>query len=158
MAMPERAPHRLQPAADVSRADRNASLDAVLVLEDALSEPTPGREIDWLQSVHDAVDALAGALDAQASGDAEPSSLLSEIAQEEPRLRSRIERLRREHQDLRDAVASLRQQIEHHPDAGIDVADIRERLAAIARRVRQHRAREADLVYEAINFNLGVGD
>lgn len=158
MAMTESAKHRLQPAADLLRADRNASLDAVLTLEDALAEPTPGREVDWLQGVHDAVDALAVALDAQASGDAETSSLLSEIADEEPRLRPRIERLRREHQDLRDAVASLRLQIDHHPDAVVEVADIRERLAAIARRMRQHRAREADLVYEAININLGAGD
>jgi hemerythrin-like domain-containing protein len=156
--MTERVQHRLQPAADSSRADRDASLDAVLALEEALAEPTPGREVEWLRGVHDTVDALAGALDVQASGDAEAASLLSEIADEEPRLRPRIERLRREHQDLRDAVASLRQQIDHHPDAGVDVADIRERLAAIARRMRQHRAREADLVYEAVNINLGAGD
>jgi hypothetical protein len=158
MTMAQGAPHRLQPAADLSRADRDASLDAVLVLEDALAEPTPGREVEWLRGVHDARDALAGALDAQASSDAETSSLLSEIASQEPRLRPRIDRLRHEHQDLRDAAASLRQQIDHHPDAGIDVADIRDRLAAIARRMRQHRAREADLVYEAVNINLGGGD
>lgn len=156
--MAEGAPHRLQSAADLSRADRNASLDAVLAVEDALAEPTPGREVDWLQRVHDALDALAGALDAQAGGDAKASSLLSEIADDEPRLRPRIQRLRQEHQDLRAAAASLRQQIDHHPDAGVDVADIRDRLAALARRIRQHRAREADLVYEAVNINLGIGD
>src|SRR5581483_9504079 len=41
---------------------------------------------------------------------------------------------------------------------GRDPADIRDRLATVARRVRQPRSREADLIYEAVHINLGVGD
>jgi hypothetical protein len=150
--------HRLQPAADTSRADREASLDALRALEDALSAPTPRREDAWLGDVVAALDTMATALDTQASGDAETASLLSEIAADEPRLQPRIERLRHEHQDLRDVVASLRTQIAPTSGLDIDTADIRDRLAAVARRFRHHRAREADLIYEAVNINLGVGD
>lgn len=148
----------LHPAAAASQADRDASLDALGILEDALSAPTPGREDRWLTIVVRALDDLTAALDTQAGGDAEASSLLSELAAEEPRLQPRIERLRQEHRDLRDAAASMRQQIEPATGLPIDTADVRDRLAAIARRLRQHRAREADLIYEAVNINLGVGD
>lgn len=153
-----RASQRLAAAAEVSRADRDSSLDALHTLEGALSSPTPGREGRWLSAVIDALDALGDAVETQASGDAAPDSLLSEIATDQPRLAQRIERLRDEHRDLRDAVRSLRGQIHPHADLPIDAGDIRERLASAARRFRQHRAREADLIYEAINLSLGAGD
>jgi hypothetical protein len=154
----EQQPHRLQPAADTSRADREASLDALHALEEALSAPAPGREAGWLAAVIQALDLLTEALDAQAGGDAEPASLLSEIATDEPRLVPRIQRLRDEHRDLRDSVRSLRAQIEPDDHVAVDVADVRDRLAAVARRFRQHRSREADLIYEALNISLGAGD
>jgi hemerythrin HHE cation binding domain-containing protein len=150
--------HPLQPAADASRTDREASLDALRTLEAALSAPTPGREDAWLGTVVAALDALAEALDSQAIGDAETASLLSEVAGDHPRLLPRIERLRHEHRDLREVVASLRRQIVPASGLDVDTADIRDRLASVGRRLRQHRAREADLVYEAVNINLGVGD
>ena len=150
--------HNLEQAADVSRANRDASLDALRALEDALAAPAPGRQDRWLELVVDALDRLMGALDAQGGDDAETASLLSEIAVDEPRLKPRIDRLRQEHDDLRAAAASIRSQIAPADGVEVDPADIRDRLATVARRVRQHRAREADLIYEAVNINLGVGD
>lgn len=150
--------HRLQPAADASRVDRNVSHDALRTLEDALAAPAPGREGNWLARVHAALADLADALAAQAGRDSESASILSEIAAEEPRFRSRIEHLRREHDDLSASVTSLLTQISPDPDREPDTADIRDRLASVARRFRQHRAREADLIYEAVNINLGIGD
>lgn len=151
-------PHRLHPAAEASRHDRDTSRDALHTLEDALSEPAPGREAGWLARVNDALETLAQALDAQAGRDSESASILSEIATDEPRLSARVQRLRHEHQDLRDSVRSLQAQLSPQPAGDVDVADIRDRLAAVARRLRQHRAREADLIYEATSVNLGVGD
>lgn len=151
-------PHRLSAVADTSRMDRDSSRDALHVLEDALSEPASGREERWLTSVIEGLAALGSALDAQAGRDSDSSSVLSEIAADDPRFRPRIERLRAEHTDLRDSVKSLLSQMAPHPGLVIDAGDIRERLASVARRLRQHRAREADLIYEAININLGVGD
>lgn len=150
--------HPLQQAAQDSRADRNASLDALHAVEAALAAPAPGRDERWLVDVLDAIDALQAALDSQAAGDSETSSLLSEIATDQPRFVPRIERLRHEHANLRAALRSLRDQIAPASGVDIDAADIRDRLASVARRLRQHRAREADLIYEAINLNLGGGD
>ncbi len=148
------------PAA-TSRADRDTSLAALQALEDALAGPAPGRHRAWLQRVVAALDALDTALDTQGSTDGEANSLMSEIARNEPRLVGRIDRLRQEYHDIRVALHSLRDQITPDPchDPGeVDVSDIRERLSAIARRYRQHRSREADLVYEAVTLDLGGGD
>jgi hypothetical protein len=97
-------------------------------------------------------------LHSQAANDQDTSSLLTEIRRDDPRLGPRVDRLRAEQADLRIAITSLRDQLA--PDAAIpvDTADIRDRLAALARRLRAQRAREADLVYEAVNIDLGVSD
>jgi hypothetical protein len=40
----------------------------------------------------------------------------------------------------------------------VEVGEIRDRAVELARRLRHHRAQEADLIYEAVNINLGTGD
>ena len=151
--------HPLQAAAQTSRTDRNSSLDALHVLEAALYEPAPAREQSWIEAARSALETLREALDTQASGDSEEASLLSEIANEEPRLLPRIDRLRRQHQALRDSVRAALDELAAQADDGhIDIADVRDRVAEIARRLRHHRAQESDLIYEAVNINLGTGD
>jgi hypothetical protein len=148
---------RVDRAAELSREARQASLHALQVLEYALSAPAPRRERTWLHRVTVALDALATALDKQMHAEDESLSLLSEIALCEPKYTTQIHRLRQEQADLAIAVASLREQIEPNPELHIDTADVRDRLAAVARRYRQHRARESDLIYEAVGIELDVG-
>lgn len=152
-----------RPSAAASRADRDTSLAALQALEEALAGPAPGRSGPWLQRVMSALDALVTSLSIQGATDGESTSIMSEIARNEPRLVPRIERLRQEYNDIGVALRSLRDQIAPSSSAGeqgrpeIDVADIRDRLSAVARRYRQHRSREADLVYEATHVDLGLG-
>ena len=152
-------------AAARSRSGRQASHDTLTILEAALSAPTPNRQTEWRDEVVAALDAFIVAIDEQARADQADTSLLSEIANDQPRLRPRILRLHAEHRDRRDTASSLRAQIAggagaHSEDAAeaVDTADIRDRLAALALQYRRHRARETDLVYEAINLDLGAGD
>ncbi len=145
--------------AEVSTAHRNTSRDMVQALEEALAAPSPGREAQWLRSTVTALGAVADALTEQSRSDQGPDSLLAKIQADEPRLAPRIARLHAEHDDIRDAIRSLQRLLE--PTTGTeapDVVDVRERLAAIAHRFRRHRARETDLVYEAVNVDLGGGD
>jgi len=148
---------RVDRAAELSREARQASLHALHVLEYALSAPAPRRERTWLHRVTVALDALAAALDKQMRAEDESLGLLSEIALCEPKFTAQIHRLRQEQADLAIAVASLREQIEPTPELRIDTADVRDRLATVARRYRQHRARESDLIYEAIGIELDEG-
>lgn len=148
----------LDPAVKLSRARRFDTLEALHALEDALDAPTPRRERTWLHRVLSTLDVLSGMLDAQAHRDQDSPSLLTEIRRDEPRLGPRVDRLRTEQADLRIAITSLRDQLAPDAAVPVDTADIRDRLAALARRLRAQRAREADLVYEAVNIDLGAGD
>ena len=148
---------RVDRAAELARDARQASLHALHVLEYALSAPVPRRERTWLHRVTIALEALAVALDRQIHAEDVSLGLLSEIALCEPQYATQIQRLRQEQIDLAIAVASLREQIEPNPELPIDTADVRDRLASLARRYRQHRARESDLIYEAVGLELDVG-
>ena len=137
------------------RSERHVALHALHVLEYALNAPSPRRQRTWLHRVTIAVDALKRALDAQLHlHDDDSVNLLAELALSDPGYAIRIQRLRQELLDLTVAVASLREQIEPDPAIAIDPSDIRDRLATITRRFRQHQARESDLVYEATGIEL----
>jgi hypothetical protein len=140
-------------AADV-RAERQAALRALHVLEYALAAPAPRRHRTWLHRVTVAVDALLVALRVQVPKADQPVRLLDEIALCHPTYLPRIQRLQQELMDLTIAVASLREHIEPGPAIEIDPTDIRDRLSAVTARFREHQAREADLVYEAIGWEL----
>ena len=141
--------------ASTVRSARRNSLHAMHVLEYALCAPAPRRHRTWLHRVTAAVDALRVALDVQLQIQEEGSiDFLAALAKSEPDYATRIQRLKQELLDLKVAAASLREQIEPDPAISIDPADVRDRLATIAHRFRQHQAREADLVYEATGIEL----
>lgn len=151
---------RFHEPAEESRKGRAASQAALGALERALAAPTPGREREWLEAVIDTLSTFIRALDDQARSDLGDQSLLAEIGRTHPRFAPRIRGLHHEHSDLRAAAGSLQTQAAFAADdtgQEIDIADFRERLAAIARRYRQHRARETDLVYEATSVDLTDG-
>lgn len=142
-------------AADV-RAQRRSALRALHVLEYALEAPAPRRHRTWLHRVTLAVDALHAALHEQLPVDATSESigLLDEIALSHPGYIPRIRHLQEERRDLDIAVASLREHLELDSTIEIDPDNIRDRLATLTRRFREHRARETDLVYETIGRDV----
>ena len=148
-----------QEAIATNRTDRKRSLDALHALEFCAATAAPGRETDWLARVRAALEALEDALGEQEQNSAVSDSTLSDIEQEEPRLRNRVIQLRRRHRDLHLRVGELRSQLDD-PTAseGIDFADIRRRLERLAAELRYQQAREADIVYEAYTVDLGAGD
>jgi hypothetical protein len=133
---------------------RQAALRALHVLEYALAAPTPRRQRTWLHRVTVAVEALHTALRAQLPKADDPIRLLDEIALCHPSYLPQIEQLQQELLDLTIAVASLREQIEPDPTIQINPTDIRDRLSTLTKQFREHQAREADLVYEAIEHEL----
>jgi hemerythrin-like domain-containing protein len=148
---------RLVSAADTARAERAAAMHALHVLEYALAAPAPRRHRTWLHRVIDAVEALSIALETHHDNE-RSLDLLEEVALCHPHHAAQVQRLRREHLDLRIATAALREQIEPDPEIPIDPNDVRNRLAALAERYRQHRAREADLLYTATGIEIDEQD
>ena len=136
------------------RAEREAALRALHVLEYALAAPAPRRQRTWLHRVTVALDALHAALVGQIPKSDGSIRLLDEIALYDPRCLPEIQQLQQELLNLTIAVASLRERVEPDPTIETDPTDIRERLSVVTKLFRQHQAREADLVYETTGLEL----
>jgi len=145
-------------AYDASRSDRRRSLDAMHVLETAAGGAAPGREQAWHAEVLEAIRQLAASLSYQERSYDDPANLLAEIAQEHPRLRTWVRQLRRQWHELAATAESLVERLDQADEAAWNFADIREQLRWLITALHHHRAREADLVFEALNVDLGIGD
>jgi hypothetical protein len=137
-----------------SRSDRDRTLLAIHRLESALAMAT-GAE-GWLGRVLEDLDALETALSDELCEANRPDALLSMIAGENPRrFGSRVRHLREQHDDIIRQVASLRRQLAQEDEHGIDPGDLRHRVGWVIRALHHQRARETDLVYDAVERDLG---
>jgi hypothetical protein len=78
------------------------------------------------------------------------------VARTQPWLRNRVRSLRLQYRQLRQSLASLRDEVESHPESGLDYADLRQRLGWVLTGLRHQRARESDLIYEAYYDAFGA--
>jgi hypothetical protein len=147
-----------QGAYDVSRGDRARSLDAMQLLDSMVGRAAPGRDRAWQADVVGALRQLESALRQQQESYEDPTSLLAEIAHQHPRLRTWVRQLHRQWSELSRATESLREQLEQPDDLAWNYADVREHLRGLLTTMHHHRAREADLVFEALSTDLGDGD
>ena len=131
--------------------DQDRTLLAMQELEAALGQPSPGRETSWRDEIVRGLDILGNATAFEAENAAQPDSLLSDLAQHQPRLRNRVRGLKVQYRQLQEAIKSLQRELEEHQgqQSVFDVADVRHRFAAIFTGLRQQRAKESDLIYEA---------
>ena len=158
---------------------QDRTLRAMHQLESALASVASRREGPWRREVLQALAVLESATTAEAENAERPDSLLADIARTQPRLRNRARAVRIAYRQLREAIAAIRRELGDpghgtDDDAGsadvadvaggsealdeegeaemvgvFDVADVRYRLAWILSGLRQQRARESDLIYEA---------
>ena len=147
---------------DVRAADQDRTLVAVHQLEAALAAAAPGRESRWREGVTAGLVALDEATRGEFENAEGPDSLLSDIKRTQPRLRTRVRGLRMQYVRLREAIVSLRGELDEPVDEDTDFADVRERLSWLLTALRHQRARESDLIYEAyfdaFNIDLGADD
>ena len=134
---------------ELRRADHDRTLTAMHELESALDAAAPGRESSWRAAVLAALTVLDEATDDEYANAAKPDSLLSDMKRTQPRLRTRVRGLRTQYAHLRQAITSMRTELDKPDDDGTDYADIRQRLAWLLTALRHQRARESDLIYEA---------
>lgn len=146
-------------AADESRSDRVRVLLAVHRLEAALGAAAPGREEPWIDRVVESLRLLKSAL-AEAPGKSERrDGLWLDIERTCPRLMSRLEGLQQEYDEIRRQIdATLERLLGRGKNERTDFSDIRQRVAWLVTAIRHHQAREADLIFEAFNLDIGVGD
>lgn len=117
--------------------------EALARLDDAAAEPS-----DTL-AVTAALDALLLALDCR------DTAVLDEMLRCEPRLSHRIVTLHQTACTLAERAAGLRHTLDH---PACDAARRRDQLAGLARTLRRIQSDESDIVFDALNTDLGAGD
>jgi hypothetical protein len=144
---------------DARAIDQDRTLAAVHQLEAALAAAAPGREPEWRHGVIAGLVALDEATSDEFENAESPDSLLSDIKRTQPRLRTRVRGLRTQYVRLREAIVSLRAELDEPADDDTDFADVRQRLSWLLTALRHQRALECDLIYEAYfdAFNIDLG-
>jgi hypothetical protein len=136
--------------------DRDRTLEALHALEAALGTAAPGREADWFDQVIGAFTTLESAISSERDESLRADSLLSMIGQTYPRrFGSRVRQLRDQIDDIIRQLEFLRAQLERLDRDEVDFADLRQRLGWLIRAIHHRRARESDLVFEAVRLDLG---
>lgn len=140
-----------------SREDRARSLDALHRVERLAGAAGPSRAHGWRDDLLIALDDLASSLYDQFERSAGDHGLLASLTIDAPNLAPSVEQLRRSQSDLLAALDDLRQELSDLART-VDVADVRRRVGDLTRQIRELRAWEVDLVYEALDLDLGTGD
>lgn len=141
-------------AFSASREDRDRTLEAVRNLESALAMASA--TADWLDEVKADLASLETAMSDEKDELNRPDSLLPMIAADRPRrFGPRIRGLQEQYADITRQVGSLLRELKQAPDGPVDATDIRHRAGALIRSIHSYRARQTDLVYEALRLDLG---
>ncbi len=143
-----------QAAFVASRIDRDRTLQAIHRFETALAMAAEGA--NWLSEVTTDLEALEAAMTEERRELNRPDSLLAMIAAEHPRrFSSRVRNLEEQYDDIIRQSASLRDQLARGEGSPPDAGDLRQRASWLIRALHHCRARQTDIVYEAIAMDLG---
>jgi hypothetical protein len=141
-----------------SREDRDRTLEAIHRLELAMRTAAPGREEDWREKVAGDLRALEEAVSIEYHESLRPNSLLSMIRSDYARrFGSRVRQLREQQAGIGQQIASLRNQLDELKDEEVDFGDLRQRVGWLVLAIQHSRARETDLVFEALDLDLERG-
>ncbi len=141
-------------AYSTSRQDRDRTLSALRRLESALAMASGTRE--WLDEVVTDLRSLESAMKSELEELNRPDSLLAMIAADAPRrFGPRIRGIREQYEDITRRVGSLLRELGHSGRESLDPGDIRHRSGSVIHAVHQCRARQTDLVFEALRLDLG---
>lgn len=138
----------------VSQSEQDRTLLAIHRVESALAKASGSEQ--WMQNVTKELESLEAALRTEEEESSLPDALLSLLAGTNPRrFGVRVRHLRKQLSDLIRQVASLRQELDTDDPEKVDAGDLRHRIGWILRALHHYRARLTDLVYEAIERDLG---
>lgn len=151
------ADDREQTDIDRSRGDRARSLESLHAVEKHAGAAGPARPNEWRDDLLAVLDDLATSLHDQYERSASEEGLLSRVIEEAPHLQPGVDELRKRQTSLVEEIDDLRRSLAdltRTPD--VDV--VRSRVADITAEIRELRAWETDIVYDAYAVDLGTGD
>lgn len=129
---------------------------AILQLEQAAARPAAAREEHWRETVVEALEELEREIADHIEITESPSGLYMEIVEHAPRLSRRIQLLRAEHPELREATTALKARL--LAPAPPPVEETRDEIQRVLGRLVKHRQHGADLLWEAYSLDTGGAD
>ena len=147
----------LTPALQQARQRRKTLHDTLVHLEEALSSPAAGRIQDWTATVVKEMHEVREAFEQHIVVTEQEDGLYDEILDRAPRLAGNVRRLREEHPEIQDGIATTCMRLDN-VEIGTDAWPLdqaRDDLQRFIGRVIKHRQRGADLVWEAYNVDIG---
>lgn len=130
---------------------------AMRALEATAEQAGPGRDQAWQEAVLTALADLQTALAEQQASYEDPTSLMAQIAHDSPRLRTWVRQLHHRWNDLAATAQTLAQTLPTADAADPwTIADLREQVRWLMTALHHHRAREADLIFEALGIDIAA--
>jgi hypothetical protein len=149
------------PALDEARAGREELHRDMNQLEEAVAAPAAGRTDVWARQVHETLVRLGASFERHIAITERPDGLFDEILKAAPRLSGGLHKLADEHKAIRAAISRAIDAVRERTDAVPDdspALEGRESVIEVLNQLMRHRQRGADLVYEAYQVDIGVGD
>lgn len=140
------------------RDDHRRIAAAIDALEHAVGAPFPHRMTEWLVNVRTALGQFRRAVGREYRREADPTGILEKIRISEPRLANDIDAIEQQYEDLAKRSAELAEYLEHTDPQSLHIHEVRERLSDLLSDYRQLQAREVDVIYDAFQSDIGVGD
>ncbi len=135
--------------------EHKALLQAVGALEQALAEPAPAKNDARMQRTRRALAKVVGFLQDHCESAERPAGLLAEAQRKVGQSRV-VTQTRKDHQRLlRDAVTLLGAMDENRRGKSLTYREVSKRADTLAASLRRHQTREADLLLEAFQRDLG---
>jgi hypothetical protein len=141
-------------ALDEVRRRRAELRDALGRLEAALAAPTPGRIVDWRQSVRMRLDQLSADFDEHIAVTEGPDGVYDDVVASAPRLARSVDQLRHDHEAILkqlDHCTALVEAVE----VDDDIQDLRDSATDLMFRLVRHRQRGSDLMWDAYASDIG---
>lgn len=143
-----------QKAFDAAQLERDRTLIAARRVEDALSRASGGRT--WAADLQSSLGSLRDAMTEERQELERAGSLLAMISAERPRrFGPRVRGVREQFDDIVRQLESFQRELEHGDGSVGDVGEVRHRADWIIRALHNCRNRQADLVFEALELDLG---
>ena len=140
---------------------RSALKGAMSRFEGALASPAGANGDRWLRDTTTSLAALNREVERHIEFHEGVDSFHQEILRQQPHLEPRINRLQREHLRARQLMAEIMAALETAEQGVVltpDAAEVRMLGAELLLLLVHHRQRGADLVWDSVNLDLGLGD
>lgn len=138
--------------------DHRRQLHVALVELERASTVAVGQPAEWRDRLVDALERLGSALRDHVHRNESDGGLFDDVLNQAPRLAPLVRRLREEHEDLLDRTERLIGRCHGEIPDEDRIADLREEVLDLLRQGSRHRQRGADLLYEAYDVDVSVGD